>query len=183
MRRGALLIASTALAIAPGDARANEGTIETHVMPYAAALGVAIPRPSLYFASDGAHAAGIDLRAAPLSFVLKATFGELVWAPLVDLDVVLEDGWSRSRVRLSHGMRTTYFPFAGDADWLGVSADLGGSIGFGGPSAFAGAGLVVGGRMATIGVAYRHAWGRDESFHTLTFDVMLTYPIRIDPQR
>ncbi len=175
------VLVASASAFVPGRALANEGTVRRFIMPVAATLGVAIPHFNYYFASQTGQKTGFGFRAAPVSFFADGAAGEVVFVPFTDVDLA-PDWASTTRVRLAHGLRTLYFPFKA-LDFIGVLTDGGGSVGFGGPSGFVGGGLVFGGKMGTLSLSYRRAWGRDENIHTLSAEVGLTYPIRIGASR
>lgn len=170
-------------ALVAGRATANEGTIKHHVMPVAATLGVGLPHFSVHVGERSGRTLGYGFRLAPVSFFATGAAGEVVLVPFSDLDLAPDASWAASHVRVSHGTRTLYFPFREALEFLGVAAEGGGSLGFGGPSLFAGGGLVFGGKMATLGGFYRHAWGRDENVHTVSLEIGLTYPFRMGPGR
>ncbi len=180
-RAGRLLLVAAVVLVTP-QVGANEGTVRRYFMPIAATMGVALPRPGYYMADGGNRGMGIALRGAPISFYWKHSWGELMFVPFNDLDVVLATGWSGTRVRGSQGLRTVYFPFSGGPDIVGIHVDGGGSVGFGGPAGLIGGGLTIGGKMGTVGLSYRRALGRDDSVHTFTFDLGLTYPIQLGKQ-
>lgn len=168
-----------ALSLLPTGAHANEGTIKRYVMPYAAVLGVMLPHFTVHVAGRSGRAVGYGFRLAPVSFFASGSAGEVVFVPFSDFDLAPDPSWPTTHVRASHGTRTLYFPFRDSLEFLGVLAEAGGSVGFGGPSLFTGGGLVFGGKMATIGCSYRHAWGRDENVHSISVEIGLTYPFRM----
>lgn len=177
------VVLGLATSLLSGRAAANEGTIKRFVMPVAATLGAGLPHFSVHVGERSGRTVGYGFRLAPVSFFATGAAGEVVLVPFSDVDLAPGASWAGSRVRVSHGTRTLYFPFQRALEFLGVAAEGGGSLGFGGPSLFAGGGLVVGGKMATLGCWYRHAWGREENVHTVSLELGFTYPFRMGPRR